>query len=363
MEYSLRIYNAILYTLAVVFTTIIYLVDTQVVENISIGALYVLVVLYSWLFPGKTISLYIAAKCTVLIILAYFYKRIPEDSSEFYILNAIISVIVVWICALLVTIAKRSFDKLEEAKSNLELKVKKRTEELHDFNLKLVTKNKELEQFAYVASHDMQEPLQTILNFSEQLEQVCEKTDDKSNNNYVKFISQSAERIQLSIKGLLDYTLIGKKEQFKVIESSDAVNEVLREMQDSISESNARITVGALPQVKVYPNEFRLLIKNLISNAIKFQTPDNAPQIDISCEEKVNSWRFTVKDNGLGIAEEFKEKVFEMFQRLHHRKKYTGAGVGLALCAKIVDLHEGLIWVKENPKGGSIFYFTIPKAT
>lgn len=361
MKKSQFISNLVLFLLAFFFKVVIFIIDLNVSAEVAIGAVYCIVILYSWLLPGKTISLISAFVCTIFVIIGLVYSENPNPGSDTYIINRIISIIAIWICAFLVAIAKRSFDGLEEAKADLEGKVLSRTKELNKFNTQLINKNKELEQFAFIASHDLQEPLQTILNFTDLLERDYKNEISGRGIQYIGFISSSSLRMRNVINALLDYSRIGRSVETAYIDCNELLNEMLVDMNHGIEKSKAKITIHPLPTIHAYKVELRLLFQNLISNAIKFQEKGNIPTIEIACIEKMNSWRFSIKDNGIGIQEEFKEKIFIIFQQLNIRGKYEGTGIGLAHCRKIIDLHGGLIWVKANENEGSTFYFTIPK--
>jgi len=225
----------------------------------------------------------------------------------------------------------------------------------------LEIKNKDLEQFAYVASHDLQEPLRTVTGFAKLLERNYAKELDKNANEYLQFISEAALRMSELIKGLLAYSRIGINRELGWVDGKTLLQHSLRDLQAQIEKSGAIIKVGKLPQLKGYPIELRVLFQNLISNAIKFRRKEVVPKIKIAAKEEKNAWVFSVKDNGIGIEAEHQEKIFAIFQRLHGRREYEGTGIGLAHCQKIVDLHGGKIWLESKFNKGSCFYFTIPK--
>lgn len=225
----------------------------------------------------------------------------------------------------------------------------------------LEIKNKDLEQFAYVASHDLQEPLRTVVGFAKLLERNYGKELDKNANEYLQFISQAALRMSELIKGLLAYSRIGVNRELGWVDCQAILQHSLEDLQAQIEKSGAIIKVKKLPQLKGYSIELRVLFQNLISNAIKFRKEGIVPKIRIAAKEDKDSWTFSVKDNGIGIETEHKEKIFAIFQRLHGRSEYEGTGIGLAHCQKIVDLHGGKIWSESEYGKGSTFYFTIPK--
>ncbi|MBS1662702.1 MAG: HAMP domain-containing protein [Bacteroidetes bacterium] len=240
----------------------------------------------------------------------------------------------------------------KEVNNFLEKKVRQRTSEME-------SKNKELEQFAYVASHDLQEPLRTISGFVELLQKEYRDRLDGNGEKYLAYLSQASDRMKILIKDLLDYSRIGREKQAKPIDCNMLIDEVLADLGKSIRESGAQITTGDLPALYAYPTELKLLFQNLIANSIKFRHRDRIPQIKVTARHENTYWQFTVTDNGIGMERQFLERIFIIFQRLHTRDQYEGSGIGLAHCKKIVELHEGKIWAESEPGIGSKFSFTI----
>ncbi|AOZ99060.1 PAS domain-containing sensor histidine kinase [Flavobacterium commune] len=266
-----------------------------------------------------------------------------------------------------VEIIKRSRE-IQKMNFELEQKVRERTETLlkreallAEQNRKLKEQNKELEQFTYITSHDLQEPLRSLISFTELLQKEFAGTLDGNGNLYIDFISQSSRRMQALVKGLLDYSRIGRKKELVEVDCNQIVDEVLSDITLTITESKAKINVGNLPQIKGYSTELRQLFQNLISNAIKFRKKEVLPEIRISAQEQENDWLFSVQDNSIGIESKDMHKLFVIFKRLHDRDEYEGTGIGLAHCKKIVELHCGSIWADSKLGEGSTFYFTIPK--
>ncbi|MCB0635333.1 MAG: PAS domain S-box protein [Lewinella sp.] len=224
---------------------------------------------------------------------------------------------------------------------------------------RLESENKELEQFAYIASHDLQEPLRTVLGFVELLKRSGALHEDEKAQRHLQFITEATQRMSDLIRALLDYARIGHKRQLVEVDCEQIVRQVKADLELQITEAGASLTIMALPRIRACAAELRLLFQNLISNAIKFRRPGVAPLIEISATQQSDAWKFRVKDNGIGIPEAFQERVFALFQRLHPRSTYQGSGIGLAHCQKIIGLHGGKIWLDSVEGQGSSFYFTI----
>jgi PAS domain S-box-containing protein len=460
-------------------TGIIFVIDLNVPKGIAVGALYSVVILYSWLLPGRLSSIYTAAICSILVLITIALAPYPESTDHTAGVNRIISLVVIWVCASLVAISKRSFVELEQVKDGLEEQVKVRTktlvstqrkfenllqnapyamvivnsrgeiqlvneqvENIFDYKqdeligrkvetliperfwkdhtshregfffnpkrrpmgedvelwgvkkngqefpveislspihtdegilvtaairdvterkearLRLENKNKELEQFAYIASHDLQEPLRTVTNFTDLLSKNYGEHFDEVGQKSMRFITEATGRMSQLIKGLLDYSRIGHKNETTSIDCNQLLEDIQKDLQQAISDSNASITVNKLPNINGHATELRLLFQNLITNAIKFRKSDVSPEIQISAQMIKGLWYFSVKDNGIGIADEHKERIFTIFQRLN--SDYSGTGIGLAHSRKIVELHGGTLWVESELHQGSTFYFTLP---
>ncbi|WP_298349084.1 sensor histidine kinase [uncultured Dokdonia sp.] len=222
-------------------------------------------------------------------------------------------------------------------------------------------KNKQLNQFAYIASHDLQEPLRTVDNFIDLFEEDYADKLDGEAATYFGFIKGATSRMKTLITGLLNYSRLGRSGTRSKVELSKLLEEIKIDLGSKIEETNTTITHDNLPVVTGYPVELRQLFSNLITNAIKFTPPERDPKIHISVSSTKLYCKFQVTDNGLGIKKEHLEKVFNMFTRLHSAKDYEGTGIGLAFCQKIVELHKGKISVSSTIGEGSTFTFTLKK--
>lgn len=245
--------------------------------------------------------------------------------------------------------------------ANWDITKVKESEALKIQSKSLEIKNKELEQFAYVASHDLQEPLRTVSSFVDLLLTNYKDRLDDQGVQILSYITASSERMKALVSGLLDYSRIGRKVELKKVDCQKIVHQVIEDFSLVIEESGAKITVAKLPRLVGYETELRMVFQNLISNAIKFRKESEGLKIKISAVKQENhDWLFTVQDNGIGIEEQHKDRIFLIFQRLHTRNKYDGTGIGLAHCKKIIEMHQGKIWMKSTLNKGTTFFFTIP---
>jgi len=227
---------------------------------------------------------------------------------------------------------------------------------LHDLN----RSNAELEQFAYVASHDLQEPLRMITSYTNLLAKRYAANFDDDAKEFMGYITDGAKRMQILINDLLAYSRVGTKgKAFAPVDMESELMRTLAVLQIAIAESGATVTHDPLPAVSGDDVQMGQLLQNLIGNSIKYRGKQS-PSIHIACERQENYWRFSVRDNGIGIDPKFAEHIFVIFQRLHNKEEYAGTGIGLALCKRIVERHGGKIWVESQIGQGATFYFTLP---
>jgi PAS domain S-box-containing protein len=237
---------------------------------------------------------------------------------------------------------------------------KQAEERLQRTLVELARSNRELEEFAYVASHDLQEPLRKLANFSEMLVNRYQGQLDQRADTYLGYIADGAKRMKDLINDLLAFSRIGRAD-FSLISADmlDILKGTLNDIQPLVREKQAEITYKSLPVLKVNPPQMGRLLQNLISNAIKFHG-DQPARIEVSARQADNQWVIAVRDNGIGFEPQFAEDIFKVFRRLHTKEDYPGTGIGLAICKKIVERHGGRIWAESQPDQGSTFYFTIP---
>ncbi len=228
-------------------------------------------------------------------------------------------------------------------------------------NKLVMTKNDELSRFTYIASHDLQEPLNTIISFSKLLKEGYYEKLEGIGQKSIEIIDDSTMRMRSLTTDLLEYSRIGRKVEPEKIDVNKLIENIKLDLTELIVKNNVTITYDNLPEILAYRNELRMLFLNLITNAIKYRKETVAPQIKIDFEEGKDEYTYTVIDNGIGIDMQFKDKIFEIFQRLHTNDQYSGTGIGLANCKRIVELHKGEIWVSSEVDKGSKFLFTIKK--
>jgi PAS domain S-box-containing protein len=220
--------------------------------------------------------------------------------------------------------------------------------------------NAELERFAYVASHDLSEPLRMVSGFVSLLQARYGDRLDSDAQEFMRYLVDGVERMQELIRDLLTYSRVGRAElRSDPVDMGALVRRVLEGMQTSIEEAGARIEVGDLPAVRGDASQLAQLVQNLVANALKF-TDGAPPVVDISAQRDGAAWRFSVADEGIGIGPQYGERIFEVFQRLHAPDEYPGTGIGLAICRSIAERHGGRIWVESAPGEGAVFRFTLP---
>ena len=231
----------------------------------------------------------------------------------------------------------------------------------HKIHVAMLKKqNLELEQFAYLASHDLQEPLRTIANYMALFEEEYQDVLDETARTYLESVNGTTSRMAMMIKSLLDFSRLNNQKELVTVNLKTLVNEVIADLDNVIRKSGTNIEVSEMPELKVYEAEMRQLFQNIIANAIKFHRKDIPPEIKISAEKINKKWKFSIADNGIGIARAHFERVFEIFKRLNTNVEYAGYGIGLPKCRKIVQMHKGEIWIESTLEEGTTFYFTIP---
>ena len=281
----------------------------------------------------------VIAQGEVVAVLEFFSKNIEQPDNE------------------LLTVMSHVGEQLGQ------LRERKRAEgELARRAEELARSNAELQMFAYVASHDLQEPLRMVASYTQLLARRYKGKLGNDADEFIGFAVDGAKRMQTLIQDLLSYSRVTTKGQsFQLTHTEAACKSAIQGLHASIRESGASVTVGPLPDLVADGAQLTQLFQNLIGNAIKYRD-GRTPEIDVAAKPNGNEWVFSVQDNGIGIQSQYFERIFQMFQRLHTRVEYSGTGIGLAICQKIVERHGGRIWVESQPGEGSTFLFTIPRA-
>lgn len=237
--------------------------------------------------------------------------------------------------------------------------IRQKIEELKEKSSELKKTNNELENYFFLASHDLQEPNRTIISFLTNLEKKYKNSLDEQGHKYIKFAIDGAYYMRKSILNLQQHTKIGKNLNYKNIDLNLVINNILKEYENTLTPDN--ITLSRLPIIKTDGNLIYLIFKNLIENAIKFKKDNEKLHISITYKEHPDHWEFTCSDNGIGIDEEYHEKIFQLFQRLNSNIENKGTGVGLSITKKAVEILGGKIQIDATRNQGSSFYFTLPK--
>lgn len=309
--------------------------------------------------------------------LAQFRKlgQIKKEAKITFAITAITSGLLILGMFVLVRINLRESakyrNKLEQQNQTLAFKVKERTQELTLYSDELSRSNRELEEFAFVASHDLQEPLRKIQAFSDRLESMFKDELGEKGVDYIARMKNAAQRMSTLINDLLEFSRVTTRgKDFEDTDLNNVINEIIDDLEIAITESKAQISVNDMPVIKADPSQMHQLFLNLISNAVKFKREGVAPIITINFEHVHEfsdghntelEWQvITIKDNGIGFSQEYTDKIFVPFQRLHGRSQYKGTGIGLSVCRRIVERHGGTITAKSVVDEGATFIIKLP---
>lgn len=254
--------------------------------------------------------------------------------------------------------ARRQAEELLEQKS---LELFQRGEELRLKAEALAHSNAELEQFAYVASHDLQAPLRTMAGFSQLLAKRARHKLDGEELEYLDYMDSGAKKLQRLISDLLGFSRVGRTAYVMGMHSAQQLMDDLRDqLRNELEQRQAELVYAALPEVYADRVHLGRVLQNLVDNALKFQPSGRPPRIEVSAQRQGSGWQLSVRDNGIGIEAEYLGKIFGVFTRLHNDDDYPGTGVGLAVCKKIIERHGGRLWVESVPGTGTSFHFTLP---
>jgi signal transduction histidine kinase len=258
-------------------------------------------------------------------------------------------------------LSRRKLQSILEQQLRTEQELRDSQAILRQRSLDLVRSNEDLQAFAYSVSHDLQEPVRTQALYTELLERKFRHVLPSEANEFLAVIRRNALRTQEMMKSVLQYSRVGQAERPKsLVDCSGLLSEVLQELRSPLEQAQARVTTGLLPRVWGWQDRLHQVFQNLIENAIKYRKPDVPPEIAVSAAHTGNEWEFSISDNGIGFSQEYADKVFGLFKRLHGHERYGGSGVGLAVCKRVVERHGGRIWAESREGEGSTFYFTLP---
>lgn len=299
----------------------------------------------------------------ITVILAWIFADWIHPNPEIEVKSTAFAISILGIVFMLITneIVKAE-KKLNHLNLNLEKKVQQRTMEVEEQSRRLIAKNQELEQFAYIASHDLKSPLRNIGSYIQLIQREMQETASEDAKEYMNFVVNNVRKMHAVIDDILLYSRFGDDAiAFNKVDIKQIIGEVCHSLRQEIQAKNAVIDCR-LPQHEVYANEKQLsqLFQNLIDNGLKYNESEQ-PHILITMEEKEDSYLYSVKDNGIGIKPEYHERIFKIFQRLHTDEEYAGTGIGLAICKRIIENHRGEIHVSSGKEGGTTFLFSISK--
>lgn len=358
----------LLFILSLYFIALALLYD---LGSFGPGLLYLLALTVLMILIFDKVYAYASVGLNVLVCIAggivVYYNLGDSQMYVDYDLDTWVAVSsnLVFLSAVLALLIPMLFDGLQKAMDSenvLQTELKQNQKRLEKSIRELNEKNEELESFAYTASHDLKEPLRMIHSFMGLLKMKYSDRLDEKAQEYIYYAVDGAERMTNLVNELLEYSRVGRV--YANIEKVD-VNKVMEDVYKfyaaEISKKNANIQFDSLPVIQAVPVSIKLLFQNLIGNALKYNSKDEAPVIVVEGREKEDEWEFSVQDNGIGISPDSYEKIFQLFQRIHSSDYARGAGMGLAICKKIVEQHDGRIWVSSSPGKGSTFYFTIQK--
>lgn len=232
-------------------------------------------------------------------------------------------------------------------------------EQLRQRAEELVSSNRELENFAYIASHDLQEPLRMVGSYVQLLEKRYADQLDEDGRTFIHYAVDGATRMKQLIKDLLGYSRLNRELKLTRVDLNRVLSEIIHVLDGRIKETGARIELGSLPVIQADKTQMAQLFQNLLSNAIKYRREGIPPEIVIQAEKLEGYWQFSISDNGIGIEEQYAQVIFIIFKQLHGKGKYGGTGIGLAIVKRIVEAHGGKVWIESEPGKGTSFYFTI----
>jgi signal transduction histidine kinase len=342
--------NSIKMFLSFCFASLIFYVDIFTPRGINEAYFFVLPILFTKQISGKSSTIIISILAVILTVLGFIISPLGVVPTEISIINRLYVILGICVTSYILLQNKEKEIKMNHQNAAL-------TKSVSD----LQNANSDLEQYAYIASHDLQEPLRNITNYIGLLEKRITIINDVETSLFLNAIFKSAAKMKSLVQDILLYSLIKTDVIIKKVDCLQVVNEVLAEINGAINENQIKITILNLPVILGNQKNMKQIFQDLISNAIKFKNKTTVLDLLIQCEDKSTEWEFSVQDNGIGIEEAYFKQIFNVFQRLHSEDAYPGTGIGLATCKKIVNLSGGTIWLTSTVHIGSTFYFTIKK--
>jgi signal transduction histidine kinase len=368
--------------LSVILSLGVFLLDVLTAKGHAAQVLYVVPILMTLWSPQRLATPSVAALCSLLLVagllLSPAQTASPEESLFLVALpNRLYGIVIIGTATAISIHRKRSRTAVEQANAELERRVQERTAELSQANAELQQEiaerhraeeelrrsNQELEDFAAVASHDLQAPLRSVSGYLELLDRRYKGTLNSSGKEFISAAVNGAKQMHTMINDLLKVARIRTRgAPFVAVQCSEILDRSLRNLAADIREKGASVTYASLPAVLGDGTQLVQLFQNLIGNAVKYAA-DRQPVVHVGVEQRGDDWLFSVRDNGIGIDPRHHKRIFEIFQRLHGAQEYAGTGIGLAVCRRIVERHNGRIWVESEPGKGSTFFFTLPRTS
>jgi signal transduction histidine kinase len=334
----------------------VFVADLYTHLGLAIWIAYLLPVVLTIFGRRPVVPLVVAFLVSILLIMGYFISPRGAPSAWGHI-NRGIGAFTVWVVAVICYQFIRNKLQVWEQQKVL----RRSRDELEERTVELERRNRDLQDFAFIAAHDLSEPLRKIQTLGSLLEAKGADRLSEQERDYVSRMTGAASRMQEQLDALLRYTSVDRKgQEFKPAKLDDAVRDAASDLESAVRQIGACVEIGPLPTVNGDPYQLRQLFQNLIENAVKYHRPDIKPLIKIHGEVIDGRHRISVEDNGIGFEEKYLEKIFQPFQRLHRKNEYSGTGIGLAICKKIIERHGGTITAKSAPGKGSTFIVTLP---
>lgn len=332
---------------------IFFLIDIQIPLGVAAGIFHVIILILAYFTQSLKVLNLFTLTSIILVLLGFYYS--PNGSIMWMVItNRLLSILMIIVVFILLYVIIKKSRYQQYQNENLDKKILERT-------LELSKRNSELEQFAYISTHDLQEPIRTISSYSQLLNETNREGLDEIGIKSIDYIYSASKRMQELIKALLDYARLGKGLKLKSVSLSFLFETIKSDLNTLILENQAVLIIEKLPSINCYEKELTLLFQNIIINAIKYKKPTITPSIEISYTEEPLFHRISIKDNGVGIAVQFQDRIFHLFQRLHDHNEIEGTGIGLSQCRKIAELHDGSITVESTPGMGSTFHIRLSK--